>query len=343
MSNILNRNVWCVDIETLAGLFTYTSFNIDTKEVVQYIIHKDKSELIQLIKHLKECKGHITFNGNNFDYPIIHFILLNWNKWIDIYDEEYIIKLIYDKAQEIIESQNQNIGKKVYVSIPNKEVLISQLDLFKIWHFDNKAKLTGLKWIQFSIDYLNLEEMSIHHSTKDISLNQIKEIKSYNLNDVMSTYELYKITIGETEHSLYKGIDKIQLRKDIIEEFKIKCLNYNDVKIGDEINKHIYSKLSNISKYELPKKGTFRSKIKVIDCVKIFPNFQSLELQSFYNEFCKIEFNPQKVKEEKGSIFTFKNLKISFNFGGIHTVDLPRKIISDKEYYLTDKDCIGMY
>ncbi|MFK5284160.1 hypothetical protein ACI3PL_31735, partial [Lacticaseibacillus paracasei] len=75
-------------------------------------------------------------------------------------------------------------------------------------------------------------------------------------------------TKGDTNHPLYKGIDKIQLRKDIIEEFGINCYNYNDVKIGDEINKVIYSKLNNINKKELPKKGTFRKKIKVSDCIK---------------------------------------------------------------------------
>lgn len=184
--------------------------------------------------------------------------------------------------------------------------------------------------------------MPIHHSTI-VDLTQIEAILAYNLNDVLSTYEFYNITIGNTEHPLYKGIDKIQLRKDIIEEFGINCINYNDVKIGDEINKIIYSKLSNISKYDIPKKGTFRTKIKVIDCIKIPVKFDSLELQHFYNEFSQIEFNPQKVKEQKGKIFTFKGLTISFNFGGLHSVDKPRKIFSDEDYYLSDKDCTGMY
>ena len=281
---IKDRGVWVIDIETLAGLFTYIGYNIHTKEVVKFVIHKIKDNLKEFIEHLNQCKGHISFNGLGFDYPIIHYILKEYNKWksLDL-NRTQVIDLIYAKAQWIIESQNQNNEKKVYVSIPEKEVIIPQLDLFSIFHFSNKAKLTSLKWIQFSIDYLNIEEMPIHHSTKDISLDQIKEVLSYNENDVMSTYELYKIAIGETEHPLYKGIDKIQLRKDIIEEFNIKCINHNDVKIGDEINKLIYCKLSGINKYNLPKKGTFRSKIKVEDCVKIVPNFESLELLIYLN------------------------------------------------------------
>jgi len=337
-----NRNLWVVDIETLASCFTYTGFNINTKEVVQFVIHKDKDDRNILLDHLRACKGHITFNGNNFDYPVIHYFMTE--AFYRYGTSEELIEDLYNEAQRIIEIQNnENQINKQYVSISEKKVLISQLDLFQIWHYNNKAKMTSLKWIQFSIDYSNIEEMPIHHSIKDITLEQVKDVLSYNLNDVMSTYELFKITKGDTNHPLYKGIDKIQLRKDIIEEFGINCYNYNDVKIGDEINKVIYSKLNNISKKELPKKGTFRKKIKVSDCIKHPISFESLELQSFYNRFTKIEFDPQQVKETKGEIFNFRGLTVSFNFGGLHSVDKPRIIISDDDYYLTDKDCTGMY
>ncbi|WP_323162457.1 hypothetical protein, partial [Pseudomonas glycinae] len=57
----------------------------------------------------------------------------------------------------------------------------------------------------------------------------------------------------------------------------------------------------------------------------------------------KIEFDPQQVKETKGEIFNSRGLTVSFNFGGLHSVDKPRIIISDDDYYLTDKDCTGMY
>lgn len=339
-----DRGLWVVDIETIKSVFTYTGYNIDTKEVVQYVIHKDLNQLRELYKHINECKGHITFNGLNFDYPILHFILTNYYSWLEFeLSTTDIIDLIYQKAQWIIDSQKEEINKKkVYVSIKEKDVLIPQLDIFSIFHFSNKAKITSLKWIQFSIDYPNIEEMPIHHSLDNITLEQVEDVKSYNLNDVMSTYELYRITIGDTEHPLYKGIDKVQLRKDIIAEFGINCINYNDVKIGDELNKIIYSKFKGITKYNLPKKGTFRDSIKVNDCIQPI-EFNDLSLKYFYDTFTKKVFNPIKLKEEKGEKIKYKNLIISFGFGGLHTVDLPRKINIDSEYYLSDKDCTGMY
>jgi DNA-binding TFAR19-related protein (PDSD5 family) len=59
-------------------------------------------------------------------------------------------------------------------------------------------------------------------------------------NDVMATYEFYKVTIGDCEHPLYKGNNQIELRQDIQEEFGIPCLNYSDSKIGDEMIKKYY-------------------------------------------------------------------------------------------------------
>jgi len=223
-----NRNLWVVDIETLKSVFTYTGFNIDTKEVVQFVIYKNRDNRNILLDHLRACKGHITFNGNNFDYPVIHYFMTE--AFYKYGTTEELIDDLYNEAQRIIEIQNnENQTNKQYISISEKKVLIPQLDLFQIFHFNNKAKMTSLKWIQFSIDYPNLEEIPIHHSIKDITLEQVKDVLSYNLNDVMSTYELFKITKGDTNHPLYKGIDKIQLRKDIINQFNIKCINYTTI------------------------------------------------------------------------------------------------------------------
>lgn len=336
-----NRGLWVYDIETLSNCYTYTGFNIDSKEIIQFVIHYSRNELKSLISHLKSIKGHIGYNNLAFDAQVNEFIIKNSKNWLDLdQDGAFISNKIYEYSQLIIEKMN----KGGWADYPEWELCKPELDLFKIWHFDNKAKMVSLKFIEYSIDLDNIEEMPIHHSTFIIT-NQIQEILDYNLNDVKATYEFYKITIGETDHPLYKGIDKVQLRKDIISEFGIKCINYNDVKIGDEINKVIYSKLSNITKKELPKRGTIREKIKVSDCVNNKIEFESLELKHFYREFTSKEFNPVKLKDSKdrNKIFTFKGLEISFGFGGIHSIDKPRKIETDSEYYLTDKDCTGMY
>lgn len=328
------------DIETLYSMYSYIGFNINSKQLSKFIICKYQNDLIPLITHLNDVKRQIGYNNLAFDAQVNEYILSHWTDWVEL-DGKEVAKIIYEYAQYSINKTNSG-GWPDYqewtLSIP-------QLDLFKVWHFDNKAKMTSLKWIEYSIDFHNIEEMSIEHNIKDITWEEVQGVLAYNENDVMATYEFYLITIGQTEHPLYKGIDKIQLRKDIKEEFKINCINYNDVKIGDNINKTIYSKLSGIDKKNLSKTGTFRSIIKVKDCIKIPIQFESEQLKSFYDRFLHIEFNPLKLKDskEKGIKFNFMGLDVTFGFGGIHSVDKPRIIHTTDKFYLTDKDCTGMY
>lgn len=328
------------DIETLRPMYSYVGLNINSKQLSKFIICKYQNDLIPLITHLKQVKRQIGFNNLAFDAQVNEYILLNWKSWTELTGEE-ICLIIYKYAQYSINKTN-NGGWPDYTEW---KLSIKQLDLFKVWHFDNKAKMTSLKWIEYSIDFPNIKEMSIDHWIEDITWEQVQDVLAYNENDVMATYEFYLITIGQTEHPLYKGIDKIQLRKDIKEEFKINCINYNDVKIGDNINKTIYCKLSGLDKKELSKTGTFRDVIKVKDCIKIPIQFESEQLKSFYNRFMEIEFNPLKLKDskEKGTKFNFMGLDITFGFGGIHSIDKPRIICTTSEFYLTDKDCTGMY
>jgi len=328
------------DIETLRSLYSYVGFNIDSKKVSRFIICKYQNELKAFVEHLKQVERHIGYNNLSFDGQVIEYILKNHHNWLNL-DGKEVASIIYDYAQYCI--NNSNNGD--FGDFPEWKLTIPQLDLFKVWHFNNKAKMTSLKWIEYSIDFHNIEEMNIEHSIENITENQIEDVLKYNENDVMATYEFYLITLGKTEHPLYKGIDKIQLRKDIKEEFGINCINYNDVKIGDEINKTIYCKLSNLDKKSIRKTGTFRRSLKVKDCIKIPIEFESEQLTDFYNKFGNIEFDPLRLKDskEKGTKFNFMGLDITFGFGGIHSIDKPRKIYNSDTHYLTDKDCTGMY
>ena len=130
------------DIETLKSAFTITLVNRDTKEVKQFVIHQDKNDLTEMCNYILSLKGMIGFNVIGFDYPVIHYILLNYKKWTNLSNKE-IIDLIYAKAQEIIEAQNSfDKSAKWRVQVKPSEILIPQLDLFRIWHFDNKARMT---------------------------------------------------------------------------------------------------------------------------------------------------------------------------------------------------------
>lgn len=321
-SGDIDRGVWTYDLETLISLFCAVFINVDTKEQRVFIIHESRNDVQELRQFIKQCKGLIGFNNLNFDYPILHLIIkskeTNINK---------LIKAIYDKAQSIVNEDSKPMWES--------DILIRQLDLYKIWHFNNRAKSASLKWIQYSTDWFNIEDMPINHD-EYISEDQIPFIINYCINDVLSTIKLYEYTIGQTEDPLYKGIDKVQLRKDIRSEFNLPCINWNDVKIGDELVKKDYIQRAQIEKTDLK---FIKTNLKpVFTYQECFPNywkFQTKEFNNFINSF-KDKIVDIGSKEE----FEFRYNQTSYTFaqGGLHSNDGRRIIIPKENEYLRDAD-----
>ncbi len=325
------------DLEVLRNYFLYVGLSLEKEKFYIFEISRFNNDLEPLINHLKTLGGQIGFNNLNYDSQIQEYILRTYKKWKNLSGEE-ISEAIYKYSQKVIERKDGE-----WPDYREKDLSIRQLDLFRIWHYNNKARSCSLKWLQYSMDWDNIEDMPIHHYSLIEDKKTAKSIVSYCKNDCLSTKVFYNTTLGLTEHPLYKGIDKIQLRKDIREEFKINCMNFDDVKIGDNIIKSIYSRISKIDIFDIPKKGTSREIIRIKDCIDINIQFESEELKEVYNKFLETEFDPHFIKDYKNHVFTFKGLKITIGLGGLHTLDKPRIVNSNKFEYLSDKDCTGMY
>jgi hypothetical protein len=323
----VDRGVWVYDVETIASVFTYVAINVDTEEIVKYVIHKDRNDLEVFLEHLtSSCKGQVGFNNISFDYPIIHDILINKRKFINS-TPTYNIDRIYSNAQKIITTQRDS---KFGVSIKVKEVLIHQLDLFKMWHYNNKARSTSLKALQISMNYPNVMDMPIHHSKDDVKLSDIDEILEYNLNDVLSTYEFYKRSEG-----------KIQLRKDLMSKYGLNCLNYSDSKIGEELVLKLYCDKTGLDFWETKKLRTNRDNINLGDCIFDYIEFQSKPFQDLL-----IRLKSKIITKTKGAIkesVIYKGFKYDYGTGGIHGCITPGIYEANDEYDIIDDDVAALY
>ena len=322
------------DIETCASIFTYTAINKDTKEIYQYVLHKDKFELNELVSHLKQCKGQVGFNSVNFDYPVIHYLLELVDTWgIYNFNSEHnkidFITSLYEKAQEIINTQDTDEFYKT-VAIPQKEWKIQQLDLFKLWHYNNKARSTSLKALEISMNFPNVMEMPIEHTRVDITIDEIPGILEYNLNDVFATFEFYK-----------KSLDKVNLRKSLQKEYNIPCLNWSDSKIGEQLILKLYCDLTGKDIWEVKKQRTYRNEINFKDCILPYIQFESQEFSHLLQYFLS-----KKIKETKGSIeksVIYKGFKYDYGTGGIHGCIKPGIYKSDENYIIMDADVGSLY
>lgn len=316
------------DIETCLSVFTYSDINIETEEINQFVIHKDKDQFSELYNYLLKVKGQIGFNNLFFDYPIIHYILENKFNW-EISTTENIIEWIYSKAQEIIREQNEEDFKnRSYIK--EKDYKIQQLDLFKIWHYDNLARSTSLKALEISMNYYNVMECDIPFDKEDITLEEVESILKYNLNDVLATYEFYK-----------KSKDKINLRKNIKKQYNLPVRNWNNGKIGEQLILKLYCDKTGLNPWDVKKLRTYRNNISLKECVPSNIIFKTKEFKGLL-EF----FNTTIVTQTKGSVdysFIYRGIKYIYGTGGIHAAIYAGIYESNDKYIIKSLDVASLY
>ena len=330
-------NVLIYDIETMQELFLVCLYNPDTQQWHEFQVSKNTNQIDSFVRFIEAHPEHyfVGYNNLRFDAQVVEWIIRNHNGWHE-YSALEVCALIAQKAADIIHDANFD----VFPEFKEEWLSFKQIDLFKVHHYDNKNRRVSLKRLEFEMDLENIEEMPIHHTKTNMTDDEIELTIDYCRNDIYATYEFYLITIGETNHPLYKGNNQIELRQDIEAEFGIPCINYSDSKIGDEMIKKFYCQEKHIPYSELPKKGYFRKEIRMRDCIADYVVFQTPELQAFLKRMKKNVFGMQD--DFKESIEFYGNT-YSFMKGGLHTENKPKIFEADAETKIIDWDVSSYY
>jgi hypothetical protein len=330
-------NVLIYDIETMQELFLIGIYNPESKTYTEYEVSKDKNQLDGFMRFIDQHPEYywVGYNNLRFDSQVIEWILRNYDNWHELTALETTAK-IAQKAADIIHDANYD----VFPEYREEWLTLKQIDVFRVNHYDNKNRMVSLKRLEFEMDLENIEEMPIHHTKTNMTDEEIQLTKDYCKNDVMATYEFYKVTIGDTDHPLYKGNNQIELRQDIEEEFGIPCLNYSDSKIGDEMIKKFYCEQKNIQYSDLPKKGLFRTEVKVRHCIADYITFQTPKLQEFLKNISKEKLT---IKDEFKESVEFYDNVYTFAKGGLHTENKPKIFEADADNIIVDWDVSSYY
>lgn len=309
------------DIEQFPNLHTYTGISKDGGDnPTVFEISERKNDIKEYIKYLRGLSGMIGFNNISYDYPMLHYILINEDKLINLNSNE-INELLYEESQRIIAAE--------WSSIPEWEVIIPQLDLFLIKHYNNTARSTSLKWLEFTLRWKKLQDLPFKFNEK-IKFENIQDVIDYNLNDVLAT-----------QHFMNKEcLNDIEFRKAMTVKLNHNVMNYSDVKIGEYINRITYEKLSGRDYKDFKNKRTYRNSFKMSDIIPSIITFKTKQLQDFLNKLKLIEF---KEEDEIDEYLQFGDTTIKFAKGGLHSEDIPRIVKCKPDHYLVEKDIGSMY
>jgi len=320
-----------MDYETLKNCFTAVFEHYKTTETKVFVIHDLRNDLNDFISFLEDNinnkEWHISYNGLAFDGQVTHFILDNHQDWSNLSGCD-IANIIYKYAQSCIKKSNN----KEFSDYPQWKMKIGQIDVFKLHHWDNPAKRSSLKWIQYSMDWENIIDMPIHHETEITTQEQIDTILEYCINDVRSTKEIYN-----------RSKSQIGLRKELTQTYGINMFSASEPRISKEIFGYYLSQNLNIPKRDLKKMRTHRDSIKVSDIILPYVSFISDEFKSLHNRFKTLEIDATKLKGGFKYSVNYKGVKTDFGLGGVHGAAKKAVYEADDEMMIMSSDVTSFY
>lgn len=210
------------DIECLSNFFSIVITRIEDEATWQFEIsprvHQGR-DLFIFLTQIRMSNGRmIGFRNLPYDYPMIHMIME--------YQGNITNGILYNKSQAIIQSFS-DYEHWIWES----DRFIPQIDLCFIHHFNNKAKMTSLKLLEFNMMLEDIVEFEHDWNKPLSSFTQMDSTLVYNHNDVKATCKF----------ALYSE-SAIAFRDELSKKYGKDFTNFNDTKIGEEITRDILTK-----------------------------------------------------------------------------------------------------
>lgn len=321
--------IYWYDIESLPNFFSCCIYrDVDDAEWIFEIsdwVHQGQ-ELFAFIMQVANSGGRLGgYNNVKFDYPVLH-MLMEHQGMIDAITLKH-------KSNYIIECGNRGEGWN-NVIWDNKQ-FVPQLDLMMIHHFDNKAKMTSLKLLEFNMRMNNIVEMDIDWNAPVDYETRCKLLK-YNSHDVHATRDFGRLSKP-----------MIEFRDKLTEKYDKNFTNHNDTKIGADFfvmrladagikaHKNIQSPRVNVDVSEI-----------ILPYVKFeHPEFQRI-LEFFRNALVPTMGDGIKkyFSEHEASLTAdIDGFHVVFGGGGIHA-SLKKTICRSSEtHQIIDSDVASFY
>ena len=324
------RQHYVMDYETLCSCFIAVFEGVKSEEPIIFTIHESKNEILELVTFLERNiaydEWHVSFNGIGFDSQITEHILRNKEQLLE-QSGDTIARFIYRKAQDVINRSNNG----EFQEYSPRDLSIRQLDVFKLNHWDNNAKRSSLKWIQYTMDWHNIIDMPIHHTT-EVTTEQIPDIIRYCINDVKSTKQI-----------MFLCKDQIDLRRQLTDEYGIDLYSASEPRISKELFLLFLSKQTGIKKYELRQMRTNRLKITVRDIILPYIEFKTATFQNLLKKFQDVVIYPGETKGGFKYSVSYKGVQTDFGLGGVHGARSTKVYEANQEMIIMTSDVTSFY
>jgi hypothetical protein len=325
------RRDWVHDYETLSNCFAGVFIDVrsDHKEV--FVIHELRNDVEELIAFLQRNvlmrEWHISYNGLGFDSQITEYILRN-TETLRNATADQAASLIYKQAQDVINRQDRG----EWLEYSPRDLQIKQVDVFKLNHWDNPAKRSSLKWIQYSMDWYNIQDMPIAHGKTITTMQEIEMIIEYCVNDVLSTKQIMQLSKKQ-----------ISLRNKLSKDYNLDLYSASEPKISKELFLLFLSKQLNVPKWDLKQLRTHREEIHVGNILLPYLNFKTGPFQFLKKKFEKLIVKGSETKGAFKYNVRYCGVPTDFGLGGIHGANKSGVYESDHDMIIMSSDVTSFY
>ncbi len=275
--------------------------------------------------HWLRDAGHrmVSFNGLGFDYPVLHHLLRAGRA---------DAMTLYTKARAIIASQDDE-NRWTHQVYPSDRV-VPQIDLFRIHHFDNKARSTSLKALEFNMRADSIMDLPYPVGTM-LTPEQIEHLRVYNLHDVRQTKAFYHHTLP-----------MLRFREELTARYGRDFTNHNDTKIGKDFF-IMELERAGVACYDIGPEGrtprqTRRPSIALKDAILPWISFEQPEFQRIVEWM-----RQQTITQTKGALdnlfATINGFTFVFGTGGIHGSVENETIEASDDLIIESVDVTSMY
>lgn len=310
MTNII------IDTEIYRNYFLLSALNTSNNKVKHFELYDGKPLDTRALSNLMKSATTVSFNGNNFDLPIIACALKGWS----------VLKL-KQLCDKIIKSNLPawSICRDYRINIPTTW---DHIDIIEVAQGQASLKTYGGRLHAPTIQDLPIEPSA------EIQPEQRKLLRDYCVNDL------------ETTKLLFDKLEKqIKLRESMSEEYGVDLRSKSDAQIAETVIKSELQKTTGkqYRKPDVPSGTTFKYKDPEI------VSFKTKQLQDIFKQVLEINFAlgangsvkmPELLAKTKIKIGSGE---YNMGIGGLHSCEKSQLVYAGKDEHLLEVDVASYY